>query len=50
MPAFGYFDFPQGPRHPLHAVYPANRRLSARLRIFVDWIAGVFAPFDDRKA
>ncbi|ARN19943.1 LysR substrate-binding domain-containing protein [Piscinibacter gummiphilus] len=36
------------PRHPLHVVYPASRHLSAKLRLFVDWIAEVFAPFDDR--
>lgn len=28
---------------PLHIVYPPNRHLSNRLRVFVDWIAGVFA-------
>lgn len=27
----------------LHVVYPPNRHLSARLRAFVDWIAGLFA-------
>jgi len=36
------------PRHPLHVVYPSNRHLSAKVRLFVDWVAGVFAPFDDR--
>lgn len=36
------------PRHPLHVVYPASRHLSAKLRLFVDWVAEVFAPFDDR--
>lgn len=36
------------PRHPLHAVYPSNRHLSAKIRIFVDWVAEIFAPFDDR--
>jgi len=36
------------PRHPLHVVYPSNRHLSAKLRLFVDWVADVFAPFDDR--
>ena len=35
-------------RHPLHVVYPSNRHLSAKLRVFVDWVAEVFAPFDDR--
>lgn len=28
---------------PLHIVYPPNRHLSAKLRIFVDWIAELFA-------
>ena len=36
------------PRHPLHVVYPSNRHLSAKLRLVVDWLAEVFAPFDDR--
>jgi LysR family transcriptional regulator for bpeEF and oprC len=36
------------PRHPLHVVYPSNRHLSAKVRLFVDWVADVFAPFDDR--
>lgn len=36
------------PRHPLHVLYPATRHLSAKLRLFVDWLAEVFAPFDDR--
>lgn len=31
---------------PLHVVYPPNRHLSTRLRVFVDWIAGVFAGAD----
>lgn len=28
---------------PLHVVYPPNRHLSTKLRIFVDWIAEIFA-------
>jgi LysR family transcriptional regulator for bpeEF and oprC len=28
---------------PLHVVYPPNRHLSAKLRIFVDWVAEIFA-------
>lgn len=36
------------PRHPLHVVYPGNRHLSAKVRLFVDWVAETFAPFDDR--
>ena len=37
------------PRHPLNVVYPSSRHLSAKLRVFVDWVAEVFAPFDDRR-
>ena len=37
------------PRHPLHLVYPGTRHLNAKLRVFSDWIAGVFAPYDDRR-
>ncbi len=36
------------PRQPLHVVYPSNRHLSAKTRLFVDWVTEVFAPFDDR--
>ena len=36
------------PRQSLHVVYPSNRHLSAKTRLFVDWVAEVFAPFDDR--
>lgn len=28
---------------PIHVVYPHNRHLSAKVRVFVDWIAGLFA-------
>ena len=31
------------PPLPLHVVYPPNRHLSTRLRVFVDWTASVFA-------
>ena len=31
------------PSLPLHVVYPPNRHLSTRLRVFVDWTAQVFA-------
>ena len=31
------------PPFPLHVVYPPNRHLSTRLRIFVDWAAALFA-------
>ncbi|HEY9024525.1 MAG TPA: LysR substrate-binding domain-containing protein [Burkholderiaceae bacterium] len=36
------------PRQPFHAVYPSSRHLSAKTRLFVDWVAEIFAPFDDR--
>jgi DNA-binding transcriptional LysR family regulator len=36
------------PRQALHVVYPSNRHLSAKTRLFVDWVTEVFAPFDDR--
>ena len=38
------------PRHPLHLVYPSARHLNAKLRVFSDWIADAFAPYDDRRA
>ena len=31
------------PPLPLHVVYPPNRHLSTRLRVFVDWAAALFA-------
>ena len=37
------------PRHPLHLVYPGARHLNAKLRVFSDWVATVFAPYDDRR-
>jgi LysR family transcriptional regulator, regulator for bpeEF and oprC len=37
------------PRHPLHLVYPSQRHLNAKLRVFADWVAEVFAPYDDRR-
>jgi DNA-binding transcriptional LysR family regulator len=36
------------PHHPLHLLYPPNRHLQAKLRVFVDWVVEVFAPFDWR--
>ena len=30
------------PPHPIYVVYPANRYLSHRLRVFVDWVAELF--------
>ncbi len=34
------------PPLPLHVVYPPNRHLSTRLRIFVDWVAALFASVE----
>jgi DNA-binding transcriptional LysR family regulator len=34
------------PSLPLHVVYPPNRHLSTRLRVFVDWTASLFAAAD----
>jgi LysR family transcriptional regulator for bpeEF and oprC len=31
---------------PLHVVYPENRHLSAKIRVFVDWVAELFAEHD----
>lgn len=46
------------PPLPLHVVYPPNRHLSTKLRVFVDWAAGLFAraqlaptePVPDRRS
>lgn len=32
--------------YPLHVVYPTNRHLSAKLRVFVDWAVELFAPYN----
>jgi len=29
-------------------MYPPNRNLNAKVRVFVDWAVEVFAEFDDR--
>jgi LysR family transcriptional regulator for bpeEF and oprC len=31
---------------PLHVVYPENRHLSGKIRVFVDWVAELFAEHD----
>ena len=36
------------PQQQFHVLYASNRHLSAKIRLFVDWVAEVFAPFDDR--
>jgi DNA-binding transcriptional LysR family regulator len=38
----------QPPRHPLHILYPPNRHLNAKVRVFVDWAVQVFAAVDAR--
>lgn len=40
------------PPHPLHVLYPPNRHLNAKVRVFVDWVVEVFATVGDtqRKA
>lgn len=35
--------------YPLHVVYPTNRHLSAKLRVFVDWAVELFAPYDRQR-
>lgn len=30
------------PQHPVYVVYPPNRHLSAKVRVFVDWVAELF--------
>ncbi|UUX95497.1 LysR family transcriptional regulator [Aquabacterium sp. J223] len=32
---------------PIHVVYPPNRHLSAKLRVFVDWVAELFSRSDE---
>ncbi|MDC0718087.1 LysR family transcriptional regulator [Nannocystis bainbridge] len=34
----------QRPPHPIYIMYPQNRHLSAKLQVFVDWVADLFAP------
>ena len=36
------------PKHPIHIMYPPNRHLNAKLRVFVDWVADVFAAVSSR--
>lgn len=38
----------QPPRHPLYILYPPNRHLNAKVRVFVDWAVQVFAAADAR--
>lgn len=34
------------PSLPVYVVYPPNRHLSAKIRVFVDWVAELFAPYN----
>lgn len=34
------------PPMPFYVAYPANRHLSAKLRVFVDWVVEIFAPYN----
>ncbi|WP_296947363.1 LysR family transcriptional regulator [uncultured Massilia sp.] len=36
------------PPHPLYAMYPQNRHLNAKARVFIDWAVEVFATIDAR--
>lgn len=36
------------PANSLQLVYPGSRHLNAKLRVFAEWVAGVFAPIDSR--
>ena len=38
------------PTLPVSVLYPQNRQLSPRVRVFVDWLKGVFAGFEPAKA
>jgi DNA-binding transcriptional LysR family regulator len=38
------------PPVPLHALYPANRYLSAKVRAFIDWVTELFAEVSPRPA
>ncbi|BAL24887.1 LysR family transcriptional regulator [Azoarcus sp. KH32C] len=37
------------PGLPIYVVYPPNRHLSAKTRVFVDWIAELFGPSNVRR-
>jgi DNA-binding transcriptional LysR family regulator len=34
------------PRYPFHVAYPPNRKLSNRVRVFIDWLVPVFANLE----
>lgn len=35
-------------RHPLYAMYPQNRHMNAKARVFIDWATEVFGALDAR--
>src|SRR5262249_48604970 len=35
---------PQPPPTPISVLYPRNRRLSPRVRVFIDWLVDIVAP------
>ena len=37
------------PRYSLHIMYPPNRHLNAKVRVFVNWAVQLFAPMDSRQ-
>lgn len=37
------FDDWEGDSMPIHVVYPPNRHVSAKLRVFIDWVADLMA-------
>jgi LysR family transcriptional regulator for bpeEF and oprC len=37
------------PPMQFYVAYPANRHLSAKLRVFVDWIVEIFAPYNQDR-
>jgi DNA-binding transcriptional LysR family regulator len=39
--------FPPSPT-PVSLLYPRNRQLSPRVRVFIDWIVGIFAAQRER--
>ena len=40
--------FPPAPS-PVSLLYPHNRQMSPRVRVFIDWLSGVFRPVDNRN-
>lgn len=36
------------PPYPFHILYPPNRFMSTRLRVFIDWLIKIFAEFQEK--